>query len=89
MKLVRKAFLRDFKLKNDECTEKTTREEQGGVYVGVWVVPTPPHIPLISQLIFFQWIRKSKYEIDQPRSAILSSVLAVLSGSKEACIVLS
>jgi len=41
-----------------ECTEKTTREEQGGVYVGVWTVPTPPHIPvLVSRLPFFQWIQ--------------------------------
>ena len=41
-----------------ECTEKTTREEQGGVYVGVWAQPTPPHIPvLLSQLTFFQWIQ--------------------------------
>ncbi len=40
-----------------ECTEKTNREEQGGVYVGVWEQPTPPHIPvLLSQLTCFQWI---------------------------------
>ncbi len=40
-----------------ECTEKTTREEQGGVYVGVWAPPTPPHITVhLSQLTFFQWI---------------------------------
>ena len=24
----------------DECTEKAAREEQGGVYVGVWAAPT-------------------------------------------------
>ena len=41
---------------SNECTEKTTREEQVGVYVGVWAQPTPPHIPLLSQLILFQWI---------------------------------
>ena len=29
-----------------ECTEKTTREEQGGIYVGVWAQPAPPHIPV-------------------------------------------
>ena len=40
-----------------ECTEKTTREEQGEVHVGVWAAPTPPHVPvLLSQLTFFQWI---------------------------------
>jgi hypothetical protein len=33
---------------------KKNREEQGGVYVGVWVSPTSPHIPgLLSQLTFF------------------------------------
>jgi len=42
---------------NYECTKKTTREEQGGVYVGGWAMPTPPHIPLLSQLTFFQWIQ--------------------------------
>jgi hypothetical protein len=26
-----------------ECTEKTAFEEQGGVYVGAWATPTPPH----------------------------------------------
>lgn len=36
---------------------KTTHEEQGGVYVGVWAQPTPPHTPVLrSQLNFFQWI---------------------------------
>ena len=40
-----------------ECTEETTREEQGEVHVGVWAQPTPPHVPLLlSQLTFFQWI---------------------------------
>jgi hypothetical protein len=43
----------------NECTEKITREEQGGVYVGVWAQPTPPRIPiLLSQLTFFQWIQR-------------------------------
>ena len=42
-----------------ECTKKTTLEEQGLVYVGVWAAPTPPHIPaLLSQLTFFQWIHE-------------------------------
>ena len=32
----------------------TTREEQGGVYVGLWAEPTTPHIPiLLSPLSFF------------------------------------
>jgi len=32
----------------------TTREEQGGVYVGLWAPPTTPHIPvLLSPLTFF------------------------------------
>jgi hypothetical protein len=37
-----------------ECTEKTTREEQGGVYVGVWgCAHTPTYTPLA--IDFFQW----------------------------------
>ncbi len=40
----------------NECTEKTTCDEKGGVYVGAWAAPTPPHIPvLLSQMTFFQW----------------------------------
>ena len=31
----------------------TTREEQGGEYVGLWATPTTPHIPLLSPLTFF------------------------------------
>jgi len=47
-----------------ESTEKTTREEPGGVYVGVWATPTPPHIPVfLSQLIFFQWIHDLKSKL--------------------------
>jgi len=38
-----------------ECTEKTTLEEWGPVYVGVRAQPAPPHIPvLFSRLTFFQ-----------------------------------
>jgi len=38
-----------------ECTEKTTLEEWGPVYVGVRAAPAPPHIPvLFSRLTFFQ-----------------------------------
>jgi hypothetical protein len=35
--------------------KKIANEEQGGVYVGVWATPTPPHISgLLSQLTFVQ-----------------------------------
>jgi hypothetical protein len=45
----------------NEYTEKNTREEQGGVYVVVWVAPTPPHIPvLLSQLTFFSGFINTK-----------------------------
>jgi len=47
-------LIRPFVLIYNGCTEKTTREEQGGVYVGVWAQPTPPHIPvLLSQVTLF------------------------------------
>jgi len=40
----------------EECTEKTTLEEWGPVYVGVRAAPAPPHIlVLFSRLTFFQW----------------------------------
>jgi hypothetical protein len=39
--------------------KKTTREEQGWVYVGVGALPTPPHISvLVSQLTFFSGFSK-------------------------------
>ncbi len=37
-------------------TEKTTLEELGGVYVGVWAAPTPPHSGPTLVVDFFQWI---------------------------------
>ena len=37
-----------------ECAEKTAREGQGGLSVGVWAELTPPRIPvLLLQLTFF------------------------------------
>ena len=44
-----------------ECTEKTTLEEWGGVYMGVRAVPAPPYIPvLFPRLTFFQWSLQKK-----------------------------
>ncbi len=49
-----------------EYTEKTTREEQGGVYVGVGAPPTPPHSghPLLVDLSSVDsWIINSSQDV--------------------------
>ena len=47
---------------------KTTRKEQGEVYVGVWAQPTPPHIPVLpAQLTFFSALIHMKLDFLEPK----------------------
>jgi len=60
---------------------KTTREEQGGVYAGVWAQPTLPHtLVLRSQLNFFQWIHAN---LNRAASTGYLSFLIIIIGEKK------